>query len=475
MDEESRAKRTAALEEKKRRLEELKRRRQKNATAAAAQSAKPTSISTAAGAGNLDEYIDGLLNNPSPAGSSMFASPTKTSITGMDSAVPVASPAASATVSASTSTASSTPIVTSSTAQNSTISQTTTSIPASATPIIPTRKVETFTAWTQTEEDDFPPELVSSDTDSKNDDTSTPQNDKNNEQSNESEESKQTSSEDIQQKQGLQVLSAEEKENTLSSDPFASFFVNASKKVERLLGAPTLADLLVDVDYDNRDNLRGADDEQGKIMDVNVDDANDKKKQDHDASHYGLLSGRATYECSKWTHARNITCMDWSPTHKELIVTGYHMPGASINYNTPANAVTTNAAVSSTSSPRRNVPSATVVPKPGETQQADGLALVWSLAMTNRPEHIFTCGSPLLCTKFHPTEPHLLVGGSHSGQLVVWDMRMGRLPVQRSSLSTVANKIKGHSHPVCALEVAEGGVSFEKLLLFFSFVLLVFK
>jgi dynein intermediate chain len=80
------------------------------------------------------------------------------------------------------------------------------------------------------------------------------------------------------------------------------------------------------------------------------------------------------------------------------------------------------------------------------------------LAMPTRPEHIFTCGSPVLSCRFHPTEPALVVGGCQSGQVVVWDVRAGRLPVQRSSLATVA-RANSHSHPICAMEIIEGGVS----------------
>ena len=429
MDEESRAKRTAALEEKKKRLEELKRRRQKTAAAAAAAPAvSAASATTGAGASNLDDYIDGLLSNPAP------------SVPGISTSY-----SAPQTAAAPVSAATEAPITEAPKTETAKV-ETTVASTVALVPVVPVKKaVETFTAGTQTEEDDFPPDLVSSDGEEPRD--------KEDDKEEEPSESVETNDADdaTMTTPKVQILSPEEKDKTVSSDPFASFFVNASKKVERLLGAPTLADLLIDADYD-----------------AGADESHDMDKKTSttvtDDSSYGLVSGHATYECSKWTHSRDITCMDWSPTHKELIVTGYHMPGATtsgiVNYfdkSSAAAAVATRTSGSGISS--KKVSSTTIVPKPGETQQSDGLALVWSLAMTNRPEHIFTCGSPLLCTKFHPTEPHLLVGGTHCGQLIVWDMRMGRLPVQRSTLSTVANKLKGHSHPICSLEVAEGGVS----------------
>jgi dynein intermediate chain len=78
-----------------------------------------------------------------------------------------------------------------------------------------------------------------------------------------------------------------------------------------------------------------------------------------------------------------------------------------------------------------------------------GCAWFGSLSMPTRPEHIFTCGSPVLSSKFHPTESPLVIGGCQSGQLVIWDIRAGRLRVQRS----------GQGYPISAIQVLEGGVS----------------
>jgi len=86
-----------------------------------------------------------------------------------------------------------------------------------------------------------------------------------------------------------------------------------------------------------------------------------------------------------------------------------------------------------------------------------GLALVWNLSMPTRPEHIFTCGSPVTTGRFHPTESSLVIGACQSGQLVVWDIRAGRLPVQRSSLTAIVGGSKSHTHPICSMEVIEGG------------------
>jgi dynein intermediate chain, cytosolic len=89
-----------------------------------------------------------------------------------------------------------------------------------------------------------------------------------------------------------------------------------------------------------------------------------------------------------------------------------------------------------------------LAPRSGELE-SDGLCLAWNLSMPSRPEHILTCGSPVTSAKFHPMESPLVIGGCQSGQLVIWDIRAGRLPVQRS----------GQGYPINAIQVVENGVS----------------
>lgn len=49
-------------------------------------------------------------------------------------------------------------------------------------------------------------------------------------------------------------------------------------------------------------------------------------------------------------------------------------------------------------------------------------------------------------SRFHP---HYVIGGTYSGQIVLWDIRSGkRTPVQRSLLSTSA-----HTHPIYCLHL----------------------
>lgn len=112
-------------------------------------------------------------------------------------------------------------------------------------------------------------------------------------------------------------------------------------------------------------------------------------------------------------------------------------------------------------------PNSASITKGAAATAVDGLVLVWNLAMSNRPEHIFTCWSPVVVCKFHPTDANLIIGGCQSGQIVLWDIRSGRLPVQKSSLGFITsggsgnNSAKGHNYPITALEFIDGSVSYS--------------
>lgn len=389
MADEARSQRAAALEEKKRRLEELKARRNR-------READAPAVTRATTTANLDEYIDGLLQSPAPP-------PALVEETEAPKTETVSVEATTAAVSATE------------TPQEETSDNVIAVAAAPAAP--PVKQVETFTIATQTEDDDFPPG-------SEQDEEETP--DVNEKQSDTADTGADTKKDVDQETVEPKVLTAEEMEEQVASVPFSSFLNTASKKVERLLGEPVLADLLVNY--------------------VGETDGMESAEKESDGSRY--VSAREVYECAKWTATRDVTDMDWSPLHRELMLSSYHMPSSHLS--------SLGSAALSAISPD-DTPSSSLAPRSGELQ-SDGLALVWSLAMPSRPEHIFTCGSPVLAARFHPTEAPLVIGGCQSGQLVVWDVRAGRLPVQRSSMTTMVSS-KGHAHPICAMEIVEAGVS----------------
>lgn len=407
----ARAQRQAALEAKKKRLEELKARRQQRAQNSV--SAQEQARAKIAASSNLDSYIDGLLKVPGSASASTRTTGTESvtsSVTPTENGVAGVESAARHSESASSSENKATDVPTP-------IQQ----------PAIQIIKAETFEMGTQTAVDDSSSMI---DAGAGEDPEPPPPSDESNDQA-----PMEGTGDELmveEETSEAKVLSTEEVEKELSSEAFSSFLNITSKKVERVLGSDLLADLLVG--YDG-----GSDDK-----DRDTQKASDGSK---------FLTSRQKYECPKWTSSRDVTDMDWSPLHRELMLCGYHMPSFSSSLGQPIGS----SAVKVVSPD--DTPSDSLAPRTGELL-SDGLALVWNLAMPNRPEHIFTCGSPVTTVRFHPTESTLIIGGCQSGQIVVWDIRAGRMPVQKSVLTTtVSGNSKGHTHPICAMEVIEGGVS----------------
>ncbi|XP_052525764.1 cytoplasmic dynein 1 intermediate chain 2-like [Tympanuchus pallidicinctus] len=113
----------------------------------------------------------------------------------------------------------------------------------------------------------------------------------------------------------------------------------------------------------------------------------------------------------RWSKHRVVCCLDWSSQYPELLVASY-------NNNECA------------------------------PFEPDGVALVWNMK-TTAPEYIFHCQSPVMSATFAKFHPNLVLGGTYSGQIVLWDNRSNkRTPVQRTRLSAAA-----HTRPVYCLNV----------------------
>jgi dynein intermediate chain len=78
----------------------------------------------------------------------------------------------------------------------------------------------------------------------------------------------------------------------------------------------------------------------------------------------------------------------------------------------------------------------------------DGLVCVWNTHLTDRAEFIFHAPSDVLTAKFSPFHPNYIVGGTYTGQILLWDTRSKRLPVLKSPLNST-----GHTHPVYNLSM----------------------
>lgn len=134
---------------------------------------------------------------------------------------------------------------------------------------------------------------------------------------------------------------------------------------------------------------------------------------DSDRKSSGKLNLSRIFSDEKWTKNRCITGFDWSAQYPELLLASYHT-----NEQAPSD--------------------------------PDGTLLVWNMKFKNTsPEYIFHCQSPIMSCCFAKFHPSLIVGGTYSGQIVLWDMRSNKkTPVQRSPLTAAA-----HTHPVYCAKV----------------------
>ncbi|KAI8054628.1 WD40-repeat-containing domain protein [Syncephalis plumigaleata] len=108
---------------------------------------------------------------------------------------------------------------------------------------------------------------------------------------------------------------------------------------------------------------------------------------------------------------RATTDVHWSPKHPELVVAAYNKNAMAIN-------------------------------------EPDGLVLVWNVHLVERPEFTFHAQSDVLSARFSDFHANLVIGGTYSGQILLWDTRAKSLPVLRTPLSAI-----GHTHPVYSMSM----------------------
>ncbi|CAH2071972.1 unnamed protein product, partial [Iphiclides podalirius] len=185
----------------------------------------------------------------------------------------------------------------------------------------------------------------------------------------------------------VRELSTDEKQTIMLSAEFQKFMSRAGRVIERALAES------VDI---CTDYTGGGDAEDAQ------DDRSDAR-----------LSLVRTFEEERWSRGRCVTCADWSSAHPELLLAAYH---------------------NSDDAPH----------------DPDGVCLVWNTKYKKTtPEDIFHCQSPVMSATFARFHPNLILGGTYSGQIVLWDNRVQkRTPIQRTPLSSLA-----HTHPVYCLSV----------------------
>lgn len=186
-------------------------------------------------------------------------------------------------------------------------------------------------------------------------------------------------------------LTNEEREQILKSEQFQDFFSRSARLIERSLWeSPQAFDIFKD--YSGRDS-----DGQNKTMDVGE-----------------IIKFDREFSDERWTRHRIVTCVDTSTYYPELVLASYSQNDES-------------------------------------THESDGVVLIWNSKYKSKPtpEYVFNCQSWVTSCVFSKFHPNIVLGGTYSGQIVVWDTRTNkRTPVQRTALSA-----SSHTHPVYCLQV----------------------
>ncbi|CAI5736648.1 unnamed protein product [Peronospora farinosa] len=208
------------------------------------------------------------------------------------------------------------------------------------------------------------------------------------------------------------VLSVEDRTTLLQSDVMEAFLDKASRVIERALNSSTKFDIMID--YGENVEQDGA-----------VEEAMELLKQQH------------VFGDDKWSKHRAVTDIDVSPFYPELTLVAYtarnfleeKTQDMSSQWDTMGNSPT--------------------MPLTEVAAITEGVVLLWSTALPGRPEYRFTCHSQVTSACFNPFDRHVIVGGTYSGQIVVWDTRAKSVPVQKTALSAFS-----HTHPIYAMAVA---------------------
>ncbi|GAO17797.1 uncharacterized protein UV8b_02104 [Ustilaginoidea virens] len=188
-------------------------------------------------------------------------------------------------------------------------------------------------------------------------------------------------------------LTAEELEAVTRSEEFVDFLDQSTKVIERAIDQETY-DILTDY------ALQGKDEDEG----------------DEESGNTGGRGSHRVKEVTqffddRWSKKRMISAIDFSPKFSELLLASY-------------------------------------TKNPTAPHEPDGLVQVWNTHMHDRPEYVFTAQSDILTAKFSPYHPNLIIGGSYSGQVLLWDTRAKAAPVQKTPLTGF-----GHAHPIYSVNV----------------------
>ncbi|SBS83838.1 cytoplasmic dynein intermediate chain, putative [Plasmodium ovale curtisi] len=180
-------------------------------------------------------------------------------------------------------------------------------------------------------------------------------------------------------------LDEETKRRILKSNNFVKFIENSSKMIERSFGEQDMFNATIDFVV------------------------NDFSEESERSEKLKLVN---SYYCKKYTGGRPITDVKTSNIYSELFLASYGLSETS-NYTDP-----------------------------------DGYVLVWNTTMNGRPEYVFTSQPAVCTTLFSKFNPHVIIGGTYTGNVILWDIRASQKPVQKTYLTS-----QGHLHPIYCAEI----------------------
>ncbi|KAJ2974403.1 hypothetical protein NUW58_g8670 [Xylaria curta] len=190
------------------------------------------------------------------------------------------------------------------------------------------------------------------------------------------------------------ALNAEELAAVTASDEFVDFVERSTKVIERALDMGNEYDILTDYSLQ----------------------AHDIEDEDEQAGNTGGKGRRRVKEIvqfydERWSKKRMVSSIDFSPKYPELVLASY-------------------------------------TKNPSAPHDPDGIVQVWNQHLHDRHEFLFHAQSDILTAKFSPFHPNLIIGGTYSGQVLLWDTRAKTAPVQKTPLTG-----SGHSHPVYSVDI----------------------
>ncbi|KAK7757775.1 hypothetical protein SLS62_000153 [Diatrype stigma] len=198
----------------------------------------------------------------------------------------------------------------------------------------------------------------------------------------------------------VRALNDEELAALTASDEFVDFVDRSTKVIERALDVSNDYDILRDYSLQAHD----------------LEDDDDLAGGSGGSTNTGGKGRRRVKEVvqfydERWSRKRMVSSLDFSPAFPELLLASY-------------------------------------TKNPAAPHDPDGVVQVWNRHLHDRPEFLFHAQSDILTARFSPFHPNLIIGGTYSGQVLLWDTRAKAAPVQKTPLTG-----HGHSHPVYSVDI----------------------